>query len=152
MLTWNRLNTTCKWCKCSSSSLQENNHISWDKSGNMSDSITQSSFASTIRRLLEFCRAQTAFAHTPKNPRFPMVKAVYCFDSSSILACQKPNLRSKQEKCPTPTKLSITSWICGSGYESFFMCRHWVSRSQCRSTNSHLSFWIIKLHYTMGSG
>ena len=51
-----------------------------------------------------------------------MVKTIYCFDSSSISACQKPDFRSKQEKCDPPTRLSITSWIRGSGYESFFMC------------------------------
>ena len=41
-----------------------------------------------------------------KNPKLPTVKAVYCFNASSIYICQNPNLRSKQEKCPAPTKLS----------------------------------------------
>ena len=33
-----------------------------------------------------------------RNPRLPKVKAVYCFDSSSILICQNPDFRSRQEK------------------------------------------------------
>ena len=33
-----------------------------------------------------------------KNPRLPTVKAVYCFNASSILICPNPDLRSKQEK------------------------------------------------------
>ena len=33
-----------------------------------------------------------------KNLGLPMVKAVYCFDTSSILICQNPDFRSRQEK------------------------------------------------------
>ena len=50
-----------------------------------------------------------------KNSKLPTVKAVYCFDASSIFICQNPDLRSKQEKCPTPTKLSKASCILGRG-------------------------------------
>ena len=35
-----------------------------------------------------------------KNPKLPIVKAVYFLDASSIFICQNPDLRSKQEKCP----------------------------------------------------
>ena len=56
-----------------------------------------------------------------KNPKLPTVKVVYCFDASSIFICQNPDLRSKQEKCPAPTKLSNTSCILGRGKESFLM-------------------------------
>ena len=48
------------------------------------------------------------------------MKAIYCFDSSFILACQKPDFRLRQEKCPAPTRLSISSWICERGHKSFF--------------------------------
>ena len=33
-----------------------------------------------------------------KNPRLPTVKAVYCFDASSILICQNLDFRSRQGK------------------------------------------------------
>ena len=33
------------------------------------------------------------------------MKVVYCFNASSIFICQNLDLRSKQEKCPAPTKL-----------------------------------------------
>ena len=56
-----------------------------------------------------------------KNPKLPTVNVVYCFNASSIFICQNPNLRSRQEKCPAPTKLSNASWILGRGKESFFM-------------------------------
>ena len=42
-----------------------------------------------------------------KNPKFPMVKAVYCFKASSIAICQNLAFKSRQEKYPVPTKLSM---------------------------------------------
>ena len=50
-----------------------------------------------------------------ENPKLPTVKAVYCFDASSIFICQNPNLRSRHKKCPAPTRLSSTSWILSRG-------------------------------------
>ena len=44
-----------------------------------------------------------------------MVKAVYYSDASSILICQNPDFRSKQEKWPAPTRLSNASWILSKG-------------------------------------
>ena len=44
-----------------------------------------------------------------KNPKLLMVKAVYCLDASSILICQNPDFRSRQEKWPAPTRL-LDSW------------------------------------------
>ena len=49
-----------------------------------------------------------------KIPKFPLVKVVYCFDASSMVICQKPAFRSRQEKHPSPTKLSMASYIWGS--------------------------------------
>ena len=40
-----------------------------------------------------------------------MVKVVYCLATSSILICQNPDFRSRQEKWPAPTRLSDASWI-----------------------------------------
>ena len=50
-----------------------------------------------------------------KNPKLPIVKVVYYFNASSIFFCQYPDLRSKQEKCLAPTKLSNASYILGRG-------------------------------------
>ena len=76
-----------------------------------------------------------------KNPKLPTVKAVYCFDAASIFICQNPDLRSKQEKCPAPTKLSNTSWILGRGYESSFLhAFKWQKLIQnCRSPSFFLT-------------
>ena len=38
-----------------------------------------------------------------------MVKVVYYLYASSILICQNPNFRSRQEKWPVPTSLSKAS-------------------------------------------
>ena len=72
----------------------------------------------SLRRLTLKCRRDIAWpewhcSHS-KNPRFPTVKAVYCFDALSIAICQKPTFRSKQENYPTPTGLSMASCIWGS--------------------------------------
>ena len=48
-----------------------------------------------------------------KNPKLPTVKVVYYFNASSIFICQNPDLRSKQEKYPAPTKLSNAFCILG---------------------------------------
>ena len=39
-----------------------------------------------------------------KNPMFPTVKAVYCFEASSIVIYKNPDFKSKQEKYPAPTR------------------------------------------------
>ena len=87
-----------------------------------------------------------------KNPKLPTVKAVYCFDASSIFICQNPNLRSKQEKSPAPTKLSNASCIQGRGWESFFVCtfrwqksmqNHWLpSFFFTNTTMLHHALWL----------
>ena len=56
-----------------------------------------------------------------KNPKFPMVKAVYGFEVSSIVICQKPAFNPKQEKDPVPTKLLMAFCIWGSRWESFLV-------------------------------
>ena len=62
------------------------------------------------------------------------MKAVYCCDSGAILICQKPDLKSFDEKCADPTMLSNASWMWGKGYESFFihMLRHLKLTQKCR--------------------
>ena len=87
-----------------------------------------------------------------KKPKLPTVKVVYCFNASSIFICQNPDLRSKQEKCPTPTKLSNASCILGRGKESFFMqvFRQQKSMQNCRppyfcltnTTALHQTLWL----------
>ena len=42
-----------------------------------------------------------------------MVKAVYCFNASCIAICQKPAFRSKKEKYPALTRLSMASFVGG---------------------------------------
>ena len=45
------------------------------------------------------CIAQPkGHAITFKNPTMPTLKAVYCFDASSIFICQNPNLSSRHKK------------------------------------------------------
>ena len=44
---------------------------------------------------------------------------MYCFDASSIVICQNPNFRSKQEKYPAPTRLLMASCIQGSRWGVF---------------------------------
>ena len=77
---------------------------------------------------------------------------MYCFYTSSIDICQNPNLRSKQEKCPAPIKLSNTSCILGRGEESFFVqvFRQGKSMQNCRppsffltnTTTLHQALWL----------
>ena len=50
-----------------------------------------------------------------------MVKAVYCWDSSTIFTCQKLLLKSIVEKCAVHTIFFNDSWIHGKGYESFLV-------------------------------
>ena len=88
-----------------------------------------------------------------KNPRLPTVKAVYCFDTSSILICQNPDFRSRQEKWPASTKLSSTSCIRGNGKESFFVqaFKHQKSIQKCKppsffltsTTVLHQALWLV---------
>ena len=79
------------------------------------------------------------------------MKVVYCFNASSIFIYQNPNLRSKQEKCPAPTKLSNTSCILGRG-RSPFLYKHSSSKSQCRTIGHHPSSSPTPLHCTKHSG
>ena len=54
-------------------------------------------------------------------PILSTVNAVYWQDSSDILTCQNPLLRSMVEKYLVPTKDSIVSRPLAIGYESFFI-------------------------------
>ena len=82
-----------------------------------------------------------------------MVNMVYCFEDLSILICQNPDFKSKHEKWPAPTKLSRTSWILGSGYESFIL---WALRCQKSIQNCWLpSFFLTNttaLHHVFWLG
>ena len=88
-----------------------------------------------------------------KNPKFPTVKAVYCWDSSAIFTCQNPLLKSIIEKWADPAMLSNASCIHSSGYESFFVC----ALSQWKSMQKHSapSFFCTNmtvLHHGTGWG
>ena len=63
-----------------------------------------------------------------------MVKAVYCFEASSMAICQKPDFRSKQEKYTLPKNPSW-SWLS-------------ACRSQCKSTVLCPSCALTLLNYT----
>ena len=65
-----------------------------------------------LHQSLEHCQGITQpngmYAYS-KNPMFPMVKAVHCFEASSMAICQNPAFKSKQEKYPVPTRFLIAS-------------------------------------------
>ena len=77
---------------------------------------------------------------------------MYCCDFGAILICQKPDLKSIDEKCADPAMLSNTSWMWGKGYESFFVRvlrhlkltqKHSVpSFFQTKTTTLHHSDWL----------
>ena len=69
-----------------------------------------------------------------------MVKAVYCWDFSTILTCQNPLLKSIMEKCAAPAVLSNASWICSKGYESFSVCTLSLQKSMQKHSDS--SFFL----------
>ena len=100
--------------------------------------------------LLAHYRAKRACNCIQKTPKLPTVKVVYCFNTS-ILIYQNPNLRSKQEKCPAPTKLFNAPCIQGRGQESF-SCMHLNGRSQCKTIGLHPSSLPTQLCCTMHSG
>ena len=77
-----------------------------------------------------------------------MVKVVYCCDSGTILTCQNLLLKSIVEKCVEPAILSKASWVCGKGYESFFV--HALSLQKSMQKHSDPSFFLTNttaLHY-----
>ena len=76
-----------------------------------------------------------------KNYRFPTMKAVYCFDVSSMVICQKPTFRSRQEKYPAHMRLSMASCIWGNGYKSVLVLMfNWQkSMQKCRPLSIFLS-------------
>ena len=88
-----------------------------------------------------------------KNAKLPTVKALYCLDIFSIFICQNPDLRSRQEKWPAPTRLSNASCILGRGKESFFVWafKQWKLIQKCKSpsffhTNTtalHHALWLV---------
>ena len=88
-----------------------------------------------------------------KNSKLSTVKAVYCLDASSILICQNPDFRCRQEKWPAPTRLSNASWILSKGEESFFV---WVLRWQKSiQKHRHPSFFLTRttaLHHALWMG
>ena len=47
---------------------------------------------------------------------------MYCCDLGAIFICQKPDLKSIDEKWAAPAMLSKASWMWGRGYESFLIC------------------------------
>ena len=77
-----------------------------------------------------------------------MVKAMYCFDASSIAICQKPVFRSKQEKYPAPTRLSMASCIQGSRQESFLVLAFSLQKSmqKCRPLSFMCTNTIVLHH------
>ena len=86
-----------------------------------------------------------------KNPKFPTVKAVYCYKASSIAICQKwPS---------NPGRRSIfhqlnSQWLLVSlrADRSLSWFSHLVCKSQCRTPELHLSCSLTQWHYTKGSG
>ena len=82
------------------------------------------------------------------NPRFLTVKAVYCFDASSIAICQKPTFRSKQEKYSVSTRLSMAS-CTGEADRNLSWFWHWANESPCKNADLCLICAPILLHYTM---
>ena len=97
-------------------------------------------------------RTQRACDHTKKNPNYLLWRWCIVSMPPPFLFANNPNLRSKQEKCPAPTKLSNISWILGRGQESFFMCtfKQWTSMQNHRppsffltnTTALHHALWL----------
>ena len=107
-------NTTCKCCMCSSfifektitSSKLINQYVKF---------ISPRQFCINLWNLAGALHSPNSIHSHSKNPRFPTVKAVYCFDVLPVAIYQKPTFTSKQEKYPTPTRLSMASCIQGRG-------------------------------------
>ena len=83
-----------------------------------------------------------------KNPRFPIVKAVYCFDASSVVIYQKSTFRSRQEKYPVFMRLSMASCIWGNGYKSFLVLTFnlWKSMQKHRPWSFFLTNLTVLHH------
>ena len=88
-----------------------------------------------------------------KDPKLPTVKVVYSFKACSIFICQNPYLRSRQQKCPAPTKLSNASWILGRGQESFFIhAFRWQKSMQNHKPPSFFLTNTTALHHVLWLG
>ena len=119
--------------------------------GRISDSAPLGNFASATERWWEHCKAQKACNCTWRG--LGMVNAVYCFKDSSILIYQNLDFRSRHEKWAAPTKLSNSSWILVSGYESF-LYGNWDVKSpiqKCR-LQSFLLTNTTMLHHMLWLG
>ena len=82
-----------------------------------------------------------------------MENAVYCFNSSSILICQNPDFRSRQEKWLALTKLLSVSWILSSGEESFFVqVLRWQKSMQTIYVDSFFQTNTTTLHHVLWLG
>ena len=58
-----------------------------------------------------------------EKPQIAYCEGSICFDAFSISICQNPNLRSRHEKCPAPTRLSNASLNSQQGVGVLFhMC------------------------------
>ena len=60
------------------------------------------------------------------------MKAVYYCDSRAILICQKPDLKSIDEKCADPAMLSNASWMWAKGTNPSSALRHLKLTQKCR--------------------
>ena len=76
---------------------------------------------------------------TFKNPKLPTVKAVYCFNASSIFIFQNPDLRSKQENVQHLPNSPMPP-VFWTGSRSPFLCEHSGSRCRYRTIGFHHSF------------
>ena len=83
-----------------------------------------------------------------------MVKAVYCFEASSMAICQKPAFRSKQEKYPAPTRLSVATLDMWQQYnESFLVLAFSLQKlMQKHSPPSFLHTITTALHHGLWLG
>ena len=87
--------------------------------GNMLSSIHLGNSALTSERLQGHCTTQRACVHTWK------ILDSHCegcilFQCLSMVICQKPAFRSRQEKYPAPTRLSMASCMLGQWIRIFF--------------------------------
>ena len=73
------------------------------------------------------------------------MKAVYCFNASSIFICQNLDLRSKQEECLVPTKLS--QHLLYSGERVGILLRASI---QAAEVNTKMQATIFLLHQYHG--
>ena len=83
------------------------------RSNSWSGSTYPDSFASVFWNVAGTLPQPERHAFTFKECS-PQQKQYIAFEASSIAISQNPAFRSKQEKYPAPTRLSIASCICGS--------------------------------------